>query len=167
MREFFTAVQEGPTEVDESTQTVIALDGEELVFNEPVSGQLAIMMSMGSRKLDMAAAGDFIHLFIELADEDTQRLLRQRLLDRNDTFDLESEGGIFDLWEGLTEEWSARPTKQPRDYQPPRRATGSSSTAPTRVKASTSSASRSTASSTSSTRGARTGSRKRTESAGS
>lgn len=167
MREFFTAVRDEDEVVDESSQVVMTLDGVELVFNEPSSGQLAMMMAMGSRKLDMTAAGDFIHLFIELADYDTQRHLRQRLLDRDDTFDLESEGGIFDLWEALTEEWSGRPTKQPRDYQAPRRSTGSASTAPTRVKASTSSASRSTASSTSSSRGARSGSRKKTESAGS
>lgn len=167
MREFFTAVRDEDDVVDESSQIVIALDGEELVFHEPNSGQLAMMMAMGTRKMDLTSAGHFISLFIELADDATQHLLQSRLLDRKDTFDLESEGGIFDIWEALTEEWSARPTKQPRDYQAPRRSTGSSSTAPTRVKASTSSGSRSTASSTSSSRGARSASRKTTENAGS
>lgn len=154
MREFYTAVKEDIGEVDPSSQVRMMHDGTEIVFNKPSSGQMALMLSMRGRKGDTTAmAGNFIALFIELADEDTQHYLQSRLLDAKDTFDLDGEGGIFDLWEALAEEWSGHPTKQPSDFQPPRRATGRTSTAPTRAKASTSSRSRSTASSTSSTSG--------------
>lgn len=135
MREFFTVAKDDIGVVDESKQVRMMHDGTEIVFNEPSSGQLAIMLAMGGRKMSMQAAGNFIALFIELADRETQRYLEQRLLDSEDNFGLDEPGGIFDLWEALTEEWSARPTKQPLDYQPPRRATGNSSTAPTRVRA--------------------------------
>lgn len=154
MREFYTAVKDDLGEVDESDQIRFLHDGTEVVFNKPSNGQMALMLSMGGRKTGTTEmAGNFIALFIELADKETQRYLQSRLLDRNDTFDLDGPGGIFDIWEGLTEEWSGHPTKQPSDYQPPRRATGRSSTAPSRAKGSTSSRSRSTASSTSSTSG--------------
>lgn len=138
MREFVTAVADHMREEDPSKQTRVLLDGHELVFNQPDSGQAAVMLAMGSRKMDLKAAGNFITLFINLADEATQDHLYTRLLDPNDPFELDSDGGVFDIWEHLTEEWSARPTKQPRDYQPPRRATGKASTARTRAKASTS-----------------------------
>lgn len=135
MREFYTAVKDDIGVVDETTQVRMMHDDTEIVFNRPRSGQLAMMMAMGGRKMNMEAAGGFIALFIELADKPTQRYFQTRLTDADDTFDLESEGGIFDLWEALTEEWSARPTKQPQDFQPPRRATGNTSTAPSRVRA--------------------------------
>lgn len=135
MKEFFTVAKDDIGVVDESKQVRMMHDGNEIVFNEPSSGQLAIMMAMGGRKMSTQSAGNFIALFLELADPETQRYLENRLLDRDDNFGMEEPGGIFDLWEALTEEWSARPTKQPQDYQPPRRATGHSSTAPSRVRA--------------------------------
>lgn len=149
MREFFTAAKDqlGEVEVDPDSQVTFKHDGTEVTFNKPSNGQFALMLSMGNRKMDMAQIGNFIALLIELGDHATQRYLQGRLLDRDDKFDIESEGGIFDLWEALVEEWSARPTRQPSDYQPPRRSTGNGSTARTRAKASTSSRSRSTASS--------------------
>lgn len=146
MKEFYTAVKDDIGVVDVESQVRMKHDDTEIVFNKPSNGQFALMLSMGGRKMTPAMAGNFIALFIELADEDTQRYLQSRLLDARDTFDLDGEGGIFDLWEALTEEWSGRPTKQPSDFQPPRRATGRSSTAPSRAKGSTSSRSRSTGS---------------------
>lgn len=148
MREFFTAAKEDLGEVDPSNQLTFLHDETEVTFNKPSTGQMALMLSMGNRKMTMDQMGTFIALFIELGDGPTQRYLQSRLLDASDSFDIESEGGIMDMFEALVEDWSARPTKQPSDFQKSRRRTGPASTAPTRAKASTSSRSRSTASST-------------------
>jgi hypothetical protein len=148
VKEFITAAADSIGNVDEEEAVKFLHDGREVKFYKPSSGQAAIMMTMGGREMNVAAAGTFIQLFLELMDEDTRRYFSSRLLDRNDPFsNLKGEGGLFDIWETLMEEWSARPTKQPSDFQPSRRATGRSSTGSTRAKGSTSSRSRSTASS--------------------
>jgi hypothetical protein len=145
MKEFFTAAQDTANEVDPDSIVTFKHDGRDVTFYQPSDGQLVIMLSLGRRDMDKKAAGTFISLFFELMDEETQRYFENRLLDRNDTFDLSGEGGIFDIWEELVKEWSGgKATKQPSDYQPSRRKTGAASTAPTRR--STSSRSRSAAS---------------------
>lgn len=149
MKEFYTAAKDTIGEGSEDDLIVFLHDGEEVTFYQPSSGQLAIMLSIvEGTKLDPKNAGAFIQLFFEMMDDETQRYFRGRLMDRKDTFDLDSEGGMFEIFNHLSEEWSARPTKQPSDYQQSQRATGRKSTATTRVKASTSSGSRSRVSST-------------------
>jgi hypothetical protein len=148
VKEFITAAADSIGNVVEEDAVEFKHDGRVVKFYKPTTGQASIMMTMGGRDMDAQQAGVFIQLFLELMDEDTRRYFTGRLLDRNDPFsNLKSEGGLFDIWETLMEEWSARPTKQPSDYRPSRRSTGKSSTASTRAKASTSSRSRSTASS--------------------
>lgn len=147
MKEFLTAARDTIGEVDEDKVLTFKHDERECIFYEPSAGQQAILLSMARRDMDPKSAGTFIALFFEMMDDDTQRYFETRLMDRKDTFDLNSEGGIFDIWEWLAEQWSARPTKQPSDYQPPRRATGRASTATTPARASTSSRSRSRVSS--------------------
>ena len=147
MKEFIAAVK--PELIDNPDDEIAFVhEGAEVLFYQPSTGQLAIMMGMGGRAMDVKVAGTFIELFFEMMDDDTQRHFRTRLMDRRDGFDLDSENGIFDIFEALVEEWSGNPTKKPTDFQPPRRATGRKSTATTRVKASTSSTSRSRATST-------------------
>lgn len=148
MKEFVTAARDQLGEVDEDSIITFKHNGREVIFFEPSDGQQAIMLSMGGRSMTKKAAGTFIQLFIELGDDNTQRYFQDLLLDRNSGFDLSSEGGIFDIWEYLVEQWSGKDTKQPSDYLPPRRATGSRSTGTTPAKESTSSRSRSRASST-------------------
>lgn len=148
MKEFITAAADSIGNVDEDEAVEFLHDGRKVKFYKPSSGQAAIMMTMGGREMDVQAAGTFIQLFLELMDTDTRRYFSSRLLNRDDPFsNLKAEGGLFDIWETLMEEWSARPTKQPSDFQQSRRATGRSSTASSRAKGSTSSRSRSTASS--------------------
>jgi hypothetical protein len=149
MKEFLTAAKETLGEVDEESQITFKHDGKDITFFEPSTGQQAIMLAMGGRTMDVKTMGTFIQLFFEMADNDTARYLQGRLLDRNDTFDVGGDGGIFDLFEAITEEWSARPTREQSDSPSPRRATGRASTGSSRVKASTSSGSRSRASSAS------------------
>lgn len=142
MKEFFTAAKDTFGEVSEDEKIVFKHDGREVTFFQPSDGQMAIMLNMGGRDMDPRSAGTFIQLWFSMMDNDTVRYFQTRLMDRDDKgFDLESEGGVFDIFESLVEEWSARPTKQPSDFQPSRRATGPKSTGSTRVRASTSSGS--------------------------
>lgn len=146
MREFITAVAEDrDPEADETVTWT--LDGEEITFYKPTPGQFAIMAAASVNSGDGEALGTFIALFFEMADEDTQRRLRSRLFDRKDPFEVDSEGGIADIMDALVEHWSARPTKEPSDFQPSRSSAGKTSTARTRAKGSTSSGSRRPASS--------------------
>lgn len=142
MKEFVTAVKD-VGDVDEDSPITFKHDGREVTFYEPSSGQQTLMLSMGRGVQDGKSASTFLAMFFSMMEDDTRQYFEDRLMDRLDGFDLESEGGIFDIFEHLTEEWSARPTKQPSDYLPPERSTGKTSTASTRVKGSTSSRSRS------------------------
>ena len=150
MREFTTAAKFDVEEEDEPL--VFIHDGREVRFFEPSAGQLAIMATLSMSK-EQQTVRQLMTLFFSVMDEDTYEYFESRLMDRKDTFDLDTEGGVLDIYEFLMEEWSGKPSKQPSDYQPPRKSTGRSSTGSTRAKASTSSRSRSTASSTSSKRG--------------
>lgn len=133
---------------DPKTATKFKVDGVPVVFFEPMPGQAAIMMTMGTREINLEASALFVQLFFDLMDDHTRRHLTTRLLDADDPFEMESEGGIFDIWENLIKEWSGKKAiNMPSDYQPPRRVTGKSSTGTSPVRASTSSRSRSRASS--------------------
>lgn len=149
MKEFVTAAKDSLGEVDEDSKITFKHDEREVTFFEPSTGQQAIMLSMGGRNMDVRTMGTFIQLFFEMADDDTARYLQSRLLDRNDSFDVGGEGGIMELFEAITEEWSARPTRELSDSPSQRRATGRASTASSRAKASKSSTSASRASSAS------------------
>lgn len=143
VKEFLTAAKDSIGNRDEESAITFMHDGKEVKFFKPSPGQAAIMMTMGGREMDTRSAGLFIQLFLEIMDEETRRYFTGRLMDASDPFsNLDCAGGLFDIWEELTTEWSARPTKQPSDYQPPRKSTGRSSTASSRAKASTSSRSR-------------------------
>lgn len=149
MQDFVTAVEEELEEGEEAEVPSVTFkhDEREVTFFKPSTGQMALMMSMGGREMDLKTAGNFIALFLEMADDETQRYFQTRLLERpkpgQKVFDLASQGGIYDIFEKLGEHWGGKKSKSPSDYQSPRRATGKASTAPTRARASTSSRSRS------------------------
>jgi hypothetical protein len=149
VKEFVTAAKDSLGEVDEESKITFMHDGREVTFFEPSTGQQAIMLSMGGRTMDIRTMGTFIQLFFEMCDTETAKYLQSRLLDRNDPFDVGGEGGMMEIFEAITQEWSARPTREPSGSPSPRRATGRASTASTRAKASNSSTSRSRASSAS------------------
>lgn len=148
MKDFVTAAKDDLGEVNEDDVIAFKHDGREVVFFVPSTGQQAIMLSMGGRDMDPKVAGTFIHLFFEMMDDETQRYFNTRLMDRNDPFDLDTEGGVFDIFDAISKEWSGKAKKQPSDYQKPQSTTGRASTGSSRVRASTSSHSRSRASST-------------------
>lgn len=147
MKELYTDAKDSLGDVNEDDLITFKHDETEVTFYQPSAGQLAIMSNLvqGARQ-DPAAAGTFIQLFFSMMEEETLYHFQSRLMDRKDPFDIETTGGILDIFKLLVGEWSGKATKRPSDFQPPRRATGRSSTAPTRVKASTSSTSRSRAS---------------------
>lgn len=144
MREFITAADDDFNDEDEIITYVV--DGEKLEFYKPSSSQQVIMMGMPRDKNDHRAVRNFLSLFFEICVDETRNLLDERLLDRHDHFGIKH---IFQIFEGLMEDWSARPTGKPSASQRSRRTTGSTSTAKAPTKASTSSRSRSRASSTS------------------
>ena len=149
MKEFITAVADDLGEVDENDVIEFKHDGREVRFFVPSTGQQAIMLSMARRDMDTTAAGTFISLFFEMMDDETQRYFQTRLMDRNDKgFDLDTEGGVFDIFDELKKEWSGKAKKRPSDFQKSQSTTGPASTGRTRARASTSSRTRSRASST-------------------
>lgn len=153
MKAFVTAARAQKVEENEDEAIVFKHDEREVKFYQPSIGQQAIMMQLASSDMSPGNSGktgpaaDFIALFFEMMDTDTQKYFKSRLLDRHDTFDIDGEGGMLEIFEELMEEWSARPTKSASGSRASRSKTGKQSTAPTRAKASTSSRSRSTASS--------------------
>ena len=156
MREFITATLKEGENLQEQRDSVKFLhDGREVTFYEPSSAQMAIMSTVrASRDIGLREIQTLMGFFFGMMDEETYEYFQDRMMDPLDPLsDIEAEGGMIDIIDSLTEEWSGKASKQPSDYQPPRKSTGRSSTGSTRAKASTSSRSRSTASSTSSKRG--------------
>lgn len=153
MREFHTAAQaKVAEEADDLTPITFKHDGTEVTFNPPTPAQYAVMMAANAGG-GVGSIGDFIAAMFEMMDDKTRRYFKGRLLRTDDPFDLTNEGGLMDVWQGLAEEWSARPTKQPSDFTPSRASGGRSSTVRRASKVKTSSTSRPTASATSSTTG--------------
>lgn len=150
MREFITDVSR---EVEEAEELVFKHDDREVVFIEPSSGQMAIMATVSTTREDAQTMQTIMQFMFSIMAEDTLEYFRDRLLDRNDPFEMDGDGGLIDIFEAVMEEWSGKATKQPSDYQPPRKSTGRSSTGSSQGKGRTSSSSRSRASSTSSNRG--------------
>lgn len=149
MREFVKAVKaDDETPEEREGGTTFPHWGRDVTFYEPSDGQQMLMLAMGGRAMPKEAASNFLQIFLGLADDDTRNYLMDLMMDPLSGFNLKGPGGVFDLWEGLVEEWSGKDSKKPSASPKSRRATGATSTATSRRRASTSSRSRSTASST-------------------
>lgn len=147
MKEFVTAAKPTAGKIDKGSVIETTHDGTVVRFFEPDPGSLAVMAMVSNQKMTVANMGVFIEFIFNCMAPETQLYFRKRLMDTDDPFGLDGEGGLMDIFKTLTEEWSARPTKSPSGSQPARRATGRASTGATRAKGSTSSVSRSRASS--------------------
>lgn len=148
MKEFVTAAKPTIGKLDKTQVIKTTHDGTPVEFYEPDAGSIAVMAMIANQKMSPQNMGYFIEFIFNCMSPNTQTYFQRRLMDPDDHgFTLDSQGGLMDIFKALTEEWSARPTKKPSDFQPARRATGSASTAATPVKAKTSSSSRSRASS--------------------
>jgi hypothetical protein len=146
MREFVKAIEDSDANHDEEDATTFDHWGTEVTFYRPSEGQEILMVGMGGRGMSKDKASHFIQMFLSIADEDTRDYFEDLMLDRKAGFTLKGPGGLFDVWEGLVEEWSGKDSEKPSDSVKSRSRTGATSTATTRKRASTSSRSRSTAS---------------------
>lgn len=116
------------------------IDGTEetLYAYLPTSGQLVMLAAaVGARDMTRQSA-EFMETFWSLLDEKSEGILRARMLDPYDPFDLSD---IMNIIEWLSEEGSGRPTSPSSDSSPTRTATGTRSTARARQRASTRSSS--------------------------
>lgn len=125
IRKFTTAVKAEKDVLGEDV--TISVDGREVVFYAPTTGQLAIAMATvgGPGGLSETTAGSINFFFSLLGDEDAD-WFQVRLFDRDDSFDIDA---VADLVKMLMEEWSATPTKQPSDFAPSQSSSGQRSTA--------------------------------------
>lgn len=128
IKSFTTAVDNTPESAFEDADPIdFELDGEPITAYPPTGGQLALVMaSVGKHSQTVDRVAATIDFLDSILDEQGQTLIRERLMDRNDPFDLEQVENILDY---LIKEWSARPTKRPSDFQRSRSSTTKSSTA--------------------------------------
>jgi hypothetical protein len=126
MKEFVTAVKAGGREV--SDEVTVKIDDQEVTFAAPSPEQLAILIaSVSATGNDLVGIAEIINVFFDLIeDPDIYRSLRHRLFDREDEFGVDE---LTDILLYLIEEWTGRPTQQPSDYLPSRKAGGRRSTA--------------------------------------
>jgi hypothetical protein len=141
MLEFVTAARQHPeSAIADAEPITFTVDGEEFTAHPPTPGQLALIMAaQTSRSMTerIAAIIDFMDC---LLDESGQERFRDRLMDRDDPFDVEQ---VQEVISGLMEEWTARPTQRSSDSSSSQASTGRSSTVKRRSGATTSSTSRS------------------------
>lgn len=143
MKEFIKATtSEQDQKAAESEVITFMHWGREVRFYEPSDGQQLMMISMGGRNMSKDAASKFVQLVVALGDRDTQEYLNDLMFDRNSGFGLKVDGGLFDIWETIVEEWSGKDSEKPSGSAKSRSAAGRSSTGTSRRRASTSSASR-------------------------
>lgn len=105
-------------ELTEDDLTIFTHWGTEVAFIKPSEGQFLMMLAMSGRNMDMKSIGHFIHLFIELGDPDTQKYFASMLMDQDSPFDVHGEGGIFDIWKHLVQEWSGKASPKRDASQP-------------------------------------------------
>jgi hypothetical protein len=113
VKEFLRAADAQPKGVAEDDVLITKHWGTEVAFIKPSEGQFLMMLAMGGRSMDLKAVGNFIHLFIELGDDETQRYFQTLLADRDSGFGVFNEGGIFDIWDEIVKEWSGKAQPKP------------------------------------------------------
>jgi hypothetical protein len=113
VKEFITAAKDASVERDEDDELIFMHNGTEVCFIRPSEGQFLMMLSMGGRSMKTELVGNFIQLFIEMGDRDTQNYFRDQLMDRESGFTVTGEGGMFDIWEYIVGEWSGKNSRKP------------------------------------------------------
>lgn len=127
MKQFVTAArQAAPTAIDGAEPIEFDLDGEQFTAYPPTTGQMALVMEGQSSHDIGRRIAAVINFMDSLLDTRGQSRFRQRLMDRDDPFELEQVQEIVD-W--LLEEWTGNPTESPSGSSRSRRSTGRRSTA--------------------------------------
>lgn len=136
-RNFTTAVTDAHIR-NEDDAFHYQLDGKPLIIFAPSAAQLTLLiaatMNADDDDPDPSTIGTVIQAFMGMLEEKSARMVRRRLLDPNDPFELDN---IVAIVEQLAEDAGARPTELPSASSPSRPATGTSSTAISRPRAST------------------------------
>lgn len=135
MRDFIAAVKDHDDVDDVEEGTSFNHWGTPVTFYQPSEGQMLMMLAMGGRTMNKKQIGNFIHLFIELGDDKTQRYFQDLLMDRKSGFTVTEDGGLFDIWEDLVEEWSGKDSEKESDSPESASETGPVSMARTRERA--------------------------------
>lgn len=137
MREFTTAVKAKAAEdeaPDEKPTIKFTLDGVDCWAFEPTESQTAVLISATSgRRRSNDDTATLINFIFNLFDAETKMHLQDRLLDRNDPFELSSddpeEASLMTIVEDILEEASGNPTKPSSASTSSRASTGQKSTA--------------------------------------
>lgn len=102
----------------------------------PTSGQVAYLsMTTHKRQSFETQVSGIINFVMAIMDDETAAYLSDRLLDHNDSFEIEQ---IQEIIEYLVEEWAARPTEQSSGSSESPDTSGPSSTATEKTTSSTS-----------------------------
>ncbi|TFG40365.1 MAG: hypothetical protein E4H44_00220 [Candidatus Aminicenantes bacterium] len=109
MKAFSTAGRAPEPAMEGAAPITFDIDGEEVTAYPPTSGQMAMMIADQSEHRDVAdSVAGIIDFCDGILDDKGKALLRRRLLDRDDPFDMSN---IQDILEYLIEEWSNHPTQ--------------------------------------------------------
>lgn len=120
------STQETPSAIDGAQPIEFELDGETFTAYPPTPAQFAFHIREQNHKDTARRIASVVNFLDGLLDEKGRDRLADRLLDRDDPFDLDDVNKIIS---GLIEEWTANPTEQPSSSQPPPPSTGRKSTA--------------------------------------
>jgi hypothetical protein len=137
MKEFTTSVEQSEASRPLGSDPItFAVDGEEWTAYPPTGGQLTLIIaSMSESTKDVDRVKGILDFLDGVLDDDAKATYRERLMDRDDPFDLPDVERIIN-W--LVEEWSGRPTQPPSGSRSSRRRTGRRSTAALSTAATTS-----------------------------
>jgi hypothetical protein len=126
MKEFTTSAK-AAIEPDSIDQPItFKVDDVEVRAYEPSPGQMAMMYSaLSDLSTDNQRVAGIVDFFLGLLDGDSRRVLAQRLMDREDPFELDE---LTEIMTWLIGEWSARPTRPSSASTPSPRRTGRKST---------------------------------------
>lgn len=126
MKEFLTAVNEGPEDQADDGAMEFSVDGVLCRCYKPNDGQLAVLMaSTGRHASEQEQIAGIINFFVATLDDESHNFVVNKLLDRRDPF------GVLDvqrIMEWMIEEWTARPTQSSSGSTPSRQTGGRRST---------------------------------------
>ena len=127
IKSFSTANSNAPESALEGAEPIeFDVDGETWTAYPPTAGQLALIMAAQSEySTPVERVRGMIDLLDSILDEEHRARYRERLMDREDTFEFDTVEAILEY---LIEQWSARPPTKPADYLPSQRSTGKQST---------------------------------------
>lgn len=126
MKEFSTAIEQAERDKVDDKVWEFKVDDTVLRAYEATPEQVAVVLSKVGRHVTLATkAAGIIDFFMSVMDHNDAAYLSERLLDRDDPFDMKQIEGILS-W--LIEEWGGHPTREPSGSSSSPTNTGPSST---------------------------------------